>query len=175
MTFSLGKAILGIEDLYLVRSNGLMLKKIFLMDLFLTNTQLFTSLHKMLIDGLEWRGLIVDYCHVFISCLDPHSDGTHSLHRIHWGASGGMMNFSKSVLMKTQTASWMAWGWVNVQQIFIFGWTIPLITFIFARRCTEIWFLLLKASWNSSAIHGVWMQPHVTEGLGLTRHHYLIH
>ncbi len=34
---------------------------------------------KMLIDGLEWCGLLVD-CDVFYS----HSDGTHSLQRIHW-------------------------------------------------------------------------------------------
>ncbi len=32
-------------------------------------------------------GLIVDYCDVFISCLDSHSDGTHSLQMIHWWAS----------------------------------------------------------------------------------------
>ncbi len=38
----------------------------------------------MLIDGLEWCGLFVDYCDVLISCLDSHSDGTHSLQRIHW-------------------------------------------------------------------------------------------
>ncbi len=31
-------------------------------------------LHKMLIDGLEWCGLLVDYYDVFISCLD--SDGS---------------------------------------------------------------------------------------------------
>ncbi len=37
------------------------------------------SIHKTVIDGLEWRGLLVDYCDVFISCLDSHSDGTHSL------------------------------------------------------------------------------------------------
>ncbi len=31
--------------------------------------------------------LLVDYCNVFISCLlDSHSDGTHSLQRIHWWA-----------------------------------------------------------------------------------------
>ncbi len=41
------------------------------------------SLHKMFIDGLEWCGLLVVYCDVFISCLDSHSDGTHSLQRIH--------------------------------------------------------------------------------------------
>ncbi len=42
------------------------------------------AFHKMLIDGLEWCGLLVDFCDVFISCLDSHSDGTHSLQRIHW-------------------------------------------------------------------------------------------
>ncbi len=40
------------------------------------------SLLQMLSDGLEWCGLLVDYCDVFISCLDSHSDGTHSLQRI---------------------------------------------------------------------------------------------
>ncbi len=41
----------------------------------------------MLTDGLEWCGLLVDYCDVFISSLDSNSDGTHSLQRIHWWAS----------------------------------------------------------------------------------------
>ncbi len=41
------------------------------------------SLHKMLIDGLELCGVLVDYCDVFISSLDSHSEGTHSLQRIH--------------------------------------------------------------------------------------------
>ncbi len=36
------------------------------MDLFLTDMQL--SLHKTLNDGLEWCGLLVDYCDVFIRC-----------------------------------------------------------------------------------------------------------
>ncbi len=31
---------------------------------------------------MDWSG--VDYCDVFISCLDSHSDGTHSLQSIHW-------------------------------------------------------------------------------------------
>ncbi len=34
---------------------------------------------------MYWSG--VGYCDVFISCLDSHSDGTHSLQRIHWWAS----------------------------------------------------------------------------------------
>ncbi len=37
-----------------------------------------------LIDGLESCGLFVDYCDVFISGLNSHTDGTHSLQRIHW-------------------------------------------------------------------------------------------
>ncbi len=37
------------------------------------------SLRKTLTDWCS-----VDYCDVFISCLDSHSDGTHSLQRIYW-------------------------------------------------------------------------------------------
>ncbi len=44
--------------------------------------------------------LLVNYCDVFISCLDSHSDGTHSLQRIHWWANYIKLNFSKSVPMK---------------------------------------------------------------------------
>ncbi len=57
-------------------------KKNVLMDFFLRNAQL--SLHNTSIDGLESCGLLVDYCDFFISCLDSHTDGTHSLQRVHW-------------------------------------------------------------------------------------------
>ncbi len=50
---------------------------------------------------MDWSH-VVDYCGVFISCLDSHSDGTHSLQRIHWWATDVMLNFSKSILMKKQ-------------------------------------------------------------------------
>ncbi len=59
---------------------------------------------------MDWSG--VDYCDVFISCLDSHSDGTHSLQRIHWWASDGMLHFSKSDEETNSSASWMAWRWV---------------------------------------------------------------
>ncbi len=36
-----------------------------------------------LTDGLVSCALLVDYCDVFISSLNSHSDGTHLLHRIH--------------------------------------------------------------------------------------------
>ncbi len=38
----------------------------------------FTAEHPL----MNWSR--VDYCDVFISCLDSHSDGTHSLQSIHW-------------------------------------------------------------------------------------------
>ncbi len=43
------------------------------------------------------------YCDVFISYLESHSDGTHSLQRIHWWAINVMQNLKKSVPMKKQT------------------------------------------------------------------------
>ncbi len=89
------------------------------MDLFLTNTQLLVSR-----DVNWWTG--VDYCAVFISCLDSYSDGTHSLQTIHCWTSDVMLRFSKSVLIKEPktSKSWVTWGWLNLQQIFIFGQTI---------------------------------------------------
>ncbi len=56
----------------------------------------------MFIDELEICELLVDYCDVFISCLDSHSDGTHSLQMIHYWASDVMQHFPKSVQMKNQ-------------------------------------------------------------------------
>ncbi len=58
----------------------------------------------------------------FISCLDVHSDGTHSLQRIHWWASDVMLHFSKSDLMKKQIHLYFEWpeGGEHLQQIFIF-------------------------------------------------------
>ncbi len=70
------------------RSDSLELKR--LNDGFVSYKHAYVSLHKMLIDGQEWCGLLVDYCDVFIRCLDSHSDGTHSLQRIHWIANDVM-------------------------------------------------------------------------------------
>ncbi len=65
-----------------------------------TNVWWTFSLHKTLTNGLDWSGLLVDYCDGFFSGLDSHSDGTHSLQRIHWWASDAMLHFSKSILIK---------------------------------------------------------------------------
>ncbi len=82
--------------------------------------------HKTLTNRLESCGLHVDYCDycVFISCLDSHSDGTHSLLRIHWWSSDVMFDFSKSVLLKKLTHLHL--GWPKGEYILIFGWAIPL-------------------------------------------------
>ncbi len=118
--FFLKKAILWIEVSYF--SNGLKLN-ILVMDLFLTNMQLLATY-----DFNWWSGvhgvLLVDYYDVFISCLDSHSDGTHSLHRIHCWASDVMLHFSKSDEEKNSFTSWMAWRWVHFQQMFIQGYSI---------------------------------------------------
>ncbi len=76
-------------------------KNSLMMDLFLTNMQRLASQDEYL-DGLEWCGLFVDYCDIFISCLDSHPDGTHSLQWTHWRASDVMLDSSKSVPMKKQ-------------------------------------------------------------------------
>ncbi len=54
-------------------------------------------------------GLLVEYCDVFISCLDSHSDGTHSLQRIHWWANDALIFFSKCVQTKKQTHLHLRW------------------------------------------------------------------
>ncbi len=55
---------------------------------------------------MDWSG--VDYCDVFISCLDSHSDGTHSLQRIHWWDTDAETHFTISLnvlLYKLNTTS----------------------------------------------------------------------
>ncbi len=51
----------------------------------------------------------MDYCDVFISCLNSHSNGTHSLQRIHLEASDVMLNFSNSFLIRKQTNLYLGW------------------------------------------------------------------
>ncbi len=94
-TFSLDETMLWIMDLFFGQKQWFEVKKLLDDELVFLQTHSFCLL-KTLIDGLECCGLLVDYCDVFISCLDSHSDGTHSLQRIHWWASDGMLHFSKS-------------------------------------------------------------------------------
>ncbi len=99
------------------------------------------ALHHLLTNGLfliqtcifliNWSIRFVWINHyVFISCLDSHSDSTHSLQKIHWWASDVMLNFSRSVRMKTNSStSWSAWGWVNCQNFFSSWKSLPNVQF----------------------------------------------
>ncbi len=81
-----------------------------MMDLFLPILQLFSS---QLINW--WTGVICITCEVFISHLNSHSDGTHSLQRIHLWASGVMLHFFKSVLIRNK---FIHLGWPEGEYIF---------------------------------------------------------
>ncbi len=56
-----------------------------------------------------------------ISCLDAHSDGTHSLQSIHWWESDAMLHFSKSDEEKNSSASRMTWGWAHFNSFEFLG------------------------------------------------------
>ncbi len=107
----------------------ILVKSVLMMDLF------SFCLLQMLTDGLEWCGLLVDYCDVFISCLDSHSDGTHSLQSIHCWDTDAETHFSKSDEETNSSWSWIDWGWAQMQQMFIF-WVN------YAFNCVFICFVL---------------------------------
>ncbi len=60
---------------------------------------------------LSTLGLCVITVMFFISCLDSHSDGTHSLQSIHWWASDIMVKLSKSVPIKIQSHLHLVCTW----------------------------------------------------------------
>ncbi len=111
-TFSLEEALLWIIDSYFSQKQRFKVKMLWWRICFSQRHSF--SLQKMLTDGLEWCGLLVDYCDVFISCLDSHSDGTHSLQRIHWWDSDGKINFSKSLPVIKQTHLYF---WLHLQPL----------------------------------------------------------
>ncbi len=128
--------ILWILDPYLSQKQQFEVKN---MDLIITNTQLFTSPDINCWTGVVWITCGLLWC---ISCLDSHSDGTHSLQRIHWWACDVMLHFSKSDEETNSSTSWKVWGWVQFQRIFIFGWTSPMI---FITQLNWWWWALIAA------------------------------
>ncbi len=93
----------------LARSDGFKLKCLEYGFLYCKHAA-FCFTKQTIIDHLEWCGLIVDYCDVFINCLDSHSDGTHS--------SYVTLNFSKYFSMKKKLIYIL--DGVYFQQMFIF-------------------------------------------------------
>ncbi len=118
-------------------------KDVLMMDLFLTNTQLWSSP-----DVNWWSG--VDYCDVIISCLDSHSDGTHSLQSVRCWASDAMLYFSKSDEETNSSTSWMIWGRGHVQLISILGWSISISEMLcwHSRARSETLVPLLEGWWR---------------------------
>ncbi len=94
----------------------------------------------MLTDGLEWCGLLVDYCDVFISCLDSHSDGTHSLQSIHCWASDAMLHFSKSDEETNSSTSWIRVRTFSAN--LHFRWTIHLSDKMSCKTKISVCYLL---------------------------------
>ncbi len=64
-----------------------------MMDLFVTDMQFFTSQDNKWWTGVVW--IIV----MFLSAVWTHSDGTHSLQRIHWWASDGMIHLKGELFL----------------------------------------------------------------------------
>ncbi len=81
-------------------------------------TRILAAFHFTRCQLMDWSG--VDYCDVFISCLDSHSNGTHSLQRIVMWCNDTFLQIC-SHEETNSSASWIAWGWVHFLQIFIFG------------------------------------------------------
>ncbi len=155
--FSLEKAILWIMNSYLSRKQWFEDNNVLMMDLYITKTDNFW-LHKL--DLMDCS--CVDYCDVFISCLNTHSDGTHSLQWIHWWASDGMLHLSKSVpmmkkgeyILSTFSADFLflvnySFKPFNILQITIISWNIT-------RTC-------LKTILKSKIIH---LSLHITIVVG---------
>ncbi len=91
------------------------------------HTSFYFTRHKLMYwSDVDYLWIIVMF---LISCLDSHSDGTHSLQRIHWKVSDAMLNFLLSVQMVKKTHLYL--GWPEGEYIlstFIFGWTIRIVS-----------------------------------------------
>ncbi len=93
---------------------------------------------------MDWSG--VYYCDVFISCLDSHSDGTHSLQSIHCWDTDAVTHFSKSDEETNSSTSRTARGWVHS----VFFYTMFFLQF-FSIVYTQI--LVLETQWPQHVTH----------------------
>ncbi len=111
-TFSLEELLLWIMDSYFDQKWWFKVKNLSMMILFIT----IFSLHKTFI--YESCGLLVDDRDVFISCLDSHSDGTHSLQRMltKWCNDKFLQIYSDEET--NSSTSWMAWRWVHFSPLY---------------------------------------------------------
>ncbi len=110
------------------------------------------SSHKALSDGLDLCGLLVDYCDVFISGLDSHSDGTHSLQGIQW-RNAKFLQICSEVVTNSSTP-WMVGEYIfinhNIQfQVYlILDYDATYCKQIFQQPQFEFQFLWLIFTWD---------------------------
>ncbi len=109
-TFSLEKAVLWIEDSYFAGSN---IKNVLLMDLFLTNTQLFTSQ-----DVNWWTGVVRITCG-WLWCFNQlfglsfwRHPFTEDPLESKWCNNNPFLKICFDEETNSST-SWMAWVWVS--------------------------------------------------------------
>ncbi len=111
-----------------------------------------------------WISFLWIICDIFISCLDSHSDGTHSLQSIHWWASDAMLHFSKSVPMKKQTHLHLEWPEIKFSAYLHF-WVNYSFNLLSAPNK-----LLCYLNNCFYSIHKVWCLFHITNECNLSGH-----
>ncbi len=82
----------------------------------------FVAIAKNILYGSKWFN-------VFISCLDSHSDGTHSLQRIHWWGSDAML----LLVWLRNTFLWHVLLW-----LVLFRWNTKHIVFLSEQSVLEM-------------------------------------
>ncbi len=124
-------------------------RKPLLLIMYLLETTVWSYKSFFFSEVINWWSC-VDYCDVFISCLDSHSDGTHSLQSIHCWASDAMLHFSRSDEETNSSTSWVAWD--TFQQIYIF-----LMNYFFNRLFD--WLKCECTTEKYPTSHPAWKQP----------------
>ncbi len=104
-----------------------------MIDLFLKNTQLFTSQHQLMAwSCVNYLWIIVMFYQLFwLSFWRPF---------IHWWANDVMLNFS-SVSSEETNSSRLRVGWPEGEQIFIFVCTITLTRNYYFKTNMELWYI----------------------------------
>ncbi len=103
---------------------------------------------------------------VVFSCLDSHSDGTHSLQRIYCWASDVKLHSSESVPMERQTHVYLEWSeGETFSAIFNFGVSYSFKTLsIVDRSIGYVFYCILGKNQPanlSSVDHTIWRITHI--------------
>ncbi len=150
--FTLEEAILCLEDSYFTQTQQFEVKNILIMNLFITNMQLFSSQNVNWWAGVMWITCGLLWC--FFQLFEL------SLWRHPFSAEDPLASNVKFLQIcsdeEANSTFGMAWEWVHFQIIFIFGWTIPLIFQFCLAASNDAEKRTLRAGlifWEISVIH----------------------